>query len=164
MGNCPPQVNKKLWNRFYEPLILLSAYGKSQGKHVKFDEASSEQGFNGNNRILSKKFLDELAYICDYSPGGDTVAAIAIQDGPRLIYWVAANTNQGSKVKPFLSEILQLLGQVYNASEEQASKLSCQISDCAMKFSAKKLGRYRFILKYTVEKCLSVLEGKSAEG
>src|SRR5438046_7695627 len=39
---CPPQVNKKLWNRFYEPLVLLSAYGKSQGKHVKSDKAPSE--------------------------------------------------------------------------------------------------------------------------
>jgi hypothetical protein len=69
---CPPQVNKKLWNRFYEPLVLLSAYGKSQGRHVKFDEASSE-GYS--NKTLRKKFLDELAYICDYSPSGDTVAS-----------------------------------------------------------------------------------------
>jgi hypothetical protein len=100
LNTCPPPVNQKLWHRLYEPLILLSAYGKSQGKHVKSDDASSEGYLDGSNKTLRKKFLDELAYICDYSPSGNTVTAIAIRDGPQLIYWVAANTNQGSKVKP----------------------------------------------------------------
>ena len=79
--------------------------------------------------------------MCDYSPGGDTVAAISIQDGPQLIYWVAANTSQGSKVEPFLSDILQLLGQVYDASEEKVSMLKQQISSRAIGFSTKKLQR-----------------------
>ena len=72
----------------------------------------------GSNKTLSKKFLDEPAYVCDYSPSEDTVAAIAIQDGSQLIYCVAANTSQGFKVKPFVSDILELLSQVYNASDE----------------------------------------------
>src|SRR3954453_12555270 len=84
---CPPQVNQKLWHRFYEPLTLLSAYGKSQGKHVKSYETSSEGYLDSGNKTLRKKFLDELAYTCDYLPSGGTVAAIAIQDGPQLIYW-----------------------------------------------------------------------------
>jgi len=131
---------------------------------VKSDETSSEEYLDGSNKTLSKRFLDELAYICDYSPGGDTVAAIAIQDGPHLIYWVAANTSKGSKVKPFLSDILQLLGQVYNASEERVSTLEYQISDRAMVFSAKKLRRYKLMLKRTINTCLPMLEGQNGEG
>jgi len=164
MDACPPQVNKKLWNRFYEPLILLRAYGKSQGRHVKSDKASSEMYTDGSNKRLSERFLDELAYICDYSPSGDTVAAIAIQDGPHLIYWVAANTSQGSKVRPFLSNILELLGQVYNASDEHVSALRHQISDRALVFSAQKLRRYRSVLKHTINSCLPKLERQSKEG
>ena len=164
MDACPPQVNEKLRNRFYEPLILLLAYGKSQGKHVKSDKASSEMYMGGSNKTLSKKFLDELAYICDYSPTGDTVAAIAVQDGPQLIYWVAANTSQESKVKPFLFDILELLSQVYNASDDQVSTLKHQISDRAMVFSAKKLQRYRSMLKRTINTCLPILERQSEEG
>ncbi len=53
---------------------------------VKFDEASFEEYLDGSNKTLSKRFLNELAYICDYSPDEDTVAAIAIQNGPHLIY------------------------------------------------------------------------------
>jgi len=84
----------------------LSAYGKSQGKYVKSNDISSEGSLDGGNKSLRNKFLDELAYICDYSPSGDTVAAIAIEDEPQLTYWIAANASQGSKVKPFLSDIL----------------------------------------------------------
>lgn len=114
---------------------------------------------DGSNKTLNKNFLDELAYICDYSPSGDTVVAIAIQDGPYLVYWVAADTNQGSKVKPFLSDILQLLGQVYNASDEQVFTSKHQISDLAMMFSAQKLQRYRFMLKRMINTCIPRLEG-----
>jgi hypothetical protein len=60
---CSPQVRKKLWNRFYELLILLLAYGKSQGKHINLDEASSEGYLDGSNKTLRKSFLDELIYI-----------------------------------------------------------------------------------------------------
>lgn len=161
MSTYPPQVNKKLWDRFYEPLILLLAYGKSQGRHVKSDEAWSE-----NDKRLSKRFLDELAYMCDYSPSGDTVAAVAIQDGPRLTYWVAANTNKGSKVKlmkSFLLSILERLGQVYNASDEHVCDLRREISDSAMKFADEKLRRYRFKVKCAIKTCLSKLETQNEE-
>ena len=163
MNTCPPQVNKKLWNRFYEPLILLLTYGKSQRMRVKFDEASFEEYLDGSNKTLSKRFLNELAYICDYSPDEDTVAAIAIQNGPHLIYWVTANTSKESKIKPFLFDILQLLDQMYNASEERVSTLEYQISDRAMIFSAQKLQRYRFMLKRTINTCLSILKRQNEE-
>ena len=164
MDTCPPQVNGKLWNRFYEPLVLLLAYGKSQGKHVKSNDTSSEQDLGNTNDILYKSFLDELAYVCDCSPNGDTVAAIAIQDGPQLIYRVATNASQGSKVESFLSDILQLLAQVYEASEEQVIKLERQIFDRVMFFAAPRLRRYRRELRHAAEACLRRLKGENAKG
>ena len=164
MGSCPPQVNKKLWDRFYEPLILLLAYGKSQGGHFKSDEASSEMNIDASDKRLSKRFLDALAYVCDYLPGGDTVAAIAIQDGPCLTYWVAANTSQGSKVKPFLSSILELLREVYNANDEHVSALHRKLSDRAMGFSNQKLQRYRFMLGCAISRCLPKLQRQNEKG
>ena len=161
---CPPQVNISLWKRFYEPLVLLSAYGKSQGKHVKSDELSSEGYFDGSGKTLRQKFLDGLAYICDYTASGKTVAAIAIQGGPQLVYWVAANTNQGPRVKPFLSNILRLLGQVYDASEERVSALTRQVSSCSIVFSTKKLQRYKLQLRNAIKTCIPVLQRQNTEG
>ena len=59
------------------------------------------------------------------------------------IYWVTANRNQASKVKPFLSNILQLLASVYGASEEHLSILERQISNRLILFSAQRLRRYK---------------------
>ena len=164
MDTCPPQVNAKLWNRFYEPLVLLLAYGKSQGKHVKFNDASSERELDGSYEALHKRFLDELAYVCDFSPSGDTVAAVAIQDGPQPTYWVAANTSQGSKVKPFLSDTLHLIAQVYEASEELVVKLERQISDRAISFATQRLRRYKLELDRAVKACLPRLGVVNTEG
>lgn len=164
IDTCPPQINEKLWNRFYEPLVLLLAYGKSQGRHVKSDDTSPEIDLGNSSTSLCKRFLDELAYICDYSPGGDTVAAVAIQDGPQVIYRVAANTNQCSKVKPFLSDILQLLAKVYEANEKQVTDLERQISTRAMTFAAKKLRRYKIELEHAIDECMRILEGQNTKG
>ncbi|KAH0566495.1 hypothetical protein GP486_000113 [Trichoglossum hirsutum] len=162
-ATCPPQVNPKLWNRFYEPLVLLSAYGKSQGERVKSDEILSEECIDGGVKTPRKKFLDELAYVCDFSAGGATVTAVAIQDGPQLVYWVAANDIKGARVKSFLSDILQLLGQAYDAGEEKIFELKRQVSDRAIAFSAPRLLRYRHGLRKTIKACLPALETQNNE-
>ncbi len=163
MNTCSSQINKKLWNRFYESLILLLTYEKSQRMRVKFDETSFEEYLDDSNKTLSKRFLNELAYICNYSLDEDTVTAITIQNESHLIYWVVANTSKESKIKSFLFDILQLLDQMYNASEERVSTLEYQISDRAMIFSAQKLQRYRFMLKRTINICLSILKRQNEE-
>lgn len=61
-------------------------YEKSQKMHVKFDETSFEEYLDDSNKTLSKRFLNELAYICDYSLDEDTVMTIAIQNESHLIY------------------------------------------------------------------------------
>jgi hypothetical protein len=79
MNNCSLQINKKLWNWFYESLILLLTYDKSQKKRVKMNETSFKEYLNDDNKkTLSKKFLNELAYICNYSLDEDIVTTIAI--------------------------------------------------------------------------------------
>ena len=38
----PPQINNKLCNRSFEPLMILLTYDKSQSKHFKSDESLSK--------------------------------------------------------------------------------------------------------------------------
>ncbi len=163
MNTCSLQINKKLWNWFYKSLILLLTYEKSQRMHVKFDETSFKEYLDDSNKTLSKRFLNELAYICNYSLDEDTVTTIAIQNESHLIYWMIINTSKESKIKSFLFNILQLLDQMYNTSEKWVSTLEYQISDCTMIFSAQKLQRYRFMLKRMINICLSILKRQNEE-
>ncbi len=54
--------------------------------HVKFNETSFEKYLDDSNKTLSKRFLNELAYICNYSLNEDTVMIIMIQNKSHLIY------------------------------------------------------------------------------
>jgi hypothetical protein len=74
-----------------------------------------------------------------------------------------ANTSKESKIKSFLFNILQLLDQMYNASEKRISMLEYQISDCTMIFSAQKLQRYKFMLKLMINIYLSILKKQNEE-
>ncbi len=74
-----------------------------------------------------------------------------------------ANTSKEFKIKSFLFNILQLLNQMYNASEKQVSTLEYQISDHAMIFSAQKLQRYKFMLKCIINICLLILKRQNEE-
>ncbi|KAF3927066.1 hypothetical protein AA313_de0202406 [Arthrobotrys entomopaga] len=151
---CPPQVSPKLWKRFYEPLILLRVYGKSQGIHVKGEKSSCENYSDSNNKTIKKRFLDALAYSCDYEPGGDTVTAVAIQDAPELVYWVASNTDKRAKLEPHLNSILNLLSKAYNISADGVTALENKIFSLMVEFSSSRLRHYRAMLRGSIGVCI----------
>ncbi|RVD88928.1 uncharacterized protein DFL_003092 [Arthrobotrys flagrans] len=158
---CPPQVSPKLWRRFYEPLVLLVAYGKSQGPHFK--SIDREYRWSDDNEDIRRRFLDQLAYVCDYERGGDTVTAIAIEDGPQLKYWIAGNTNKGPKFEPHISKILNNLEKVFGASDEDISALRSQISDRVIDFCSARLKSYRSQLHSMAQACLKELRMEDTE-
>ena len=59
-----------------------------------------------------------------------------------------------NSIKSFLSNILQLLAQVYEVSEEQVIKLGSQIFDRVISFAALRLRRYRCELRRVAGACL----------
>src|SRR5688500_17846751 len=62
-----------LIHRFYEPLILLAALGQTRGHHISKPHATKEQA-------LHRRFLRNLAYVCDYEKGGKTTTAIGLEE------------------------------------------------------------------------------------
>ncbi|KAK6339946.1 hypothetical protein TWF718_009335 [Orbilia javanica] len=151
---CPPQVSEDLWNKFYEPLIILAAYGKSQGPYFK--APGDEIGSLGGKGKLYKQFLDHLAYVCDSSMGGDTVTAIAIEGGPQLKYWVAANSGRPGKSIEHIRTILGSLKEVSKpgASENTILAIKNKICNRIIEFSRDRLKSYRNKLSLTVGLCL----------
>ncbi|KAF3287501.1 hypothetical protein TWF970_007221 [Orbilia oligospora] len=158
---CEPQVSPKLWKRFYEPLVLLSAYGKSQGPHFK--STGDETFCSDDNRDLKKQFLDQLAYVCDYETGGDTVTAIAVEDGPELKYWVAANTDKSSTILPYISSILASLETVFEAPEEHILAVQAQITDRVIQFCSDRLRLYKSRLRSAALGCIKKLQSELTE-
>ncbi|KAF3311875.1 hypothetical protein TWF173_007960 [Orbilia oligospora] len=138
-----PQVSPKLWKRFYEPLVLLSAYGKSQGPHFK--STGDETFCSDDNRDLKKQFLDQLAYVCDYETGG------------------AANTDKSSTILPYISGILASLETVFEAPEEHILAVQAQITDRVIQFCSNRLRLYKSRLRFAALGCIKKLQSELTE-
>ena len=110
-------------------MVPFSAYEKSQGKGFKSDREWRYGAPDHGHGALCMKFLDELALFCDYAPGGDTIAAIAIEDGCGPTYWASTKKNQASIVKPFLNGVLELLASIRGKGEQHYSELKEKITN-----------------------------------
>lgn len=102
--------SNKREKRFYEPLIVLVALRQVLGDRIRGDPVSSDSGSSWGRVNTRRQMLHGLCMMCDYDKGGDTVNAIALEERPEgPMYWVACNDGADSKIKPFLTEILEKL-------------------------------------------------------
>ncbi|KAI1499253.1 hypothetical protein F5X99DRAFT_420058 [Biscogniauxia marginata] len=92
----------KLISRFYEPLILLTALGKTRGAHISAPYDPTP--FHSKRRRL----LRNLSYLCDYDKGGDTTCSIGLEERPECFnFWVASNkASSGGRIIQFLQSTL----------------------------------------------------------
>jgi hypothetical protein len=110
----------RLLHRFYEPLGLLFALGKARGERTHKTLPSLEHVDSWPAQEVKRQFLDELAFLCDYEKGGDTVTAIGLGETPQgYIFWVAANKCPETLIVPFLERLLSTLKETYGNSDGQ---------------------------------------------
>jgi hypothetical protein len=106
----PPRLDAadRQRKRFYEPLILLSVLEPVQGERIpeQLDVYHPEESRNRH------KVLSSLCEMCDYTKGGNSVTALAVQLTPAgPVYWVASNQQVERRIVPFLMGILERLGE-----------------------------------------------------
>lgn len=146
-----PVVSTRHLHRFYEPLGLLFALGKARGEHTRRASPSSEQIDSLAASQLKRKFLDELAFLCDHEKGGDTVTAIGLEQTPQShIYWVAANKCPQGRIVPFLEKLLATLREWHE--HEDIQRLSADIFRLSITFSHAKIKTYSRYLLSSFEK------------
>jgi hypothetical protein len=103
----------RLLSRFYEPLVLLYTLGRTRGERTCPTMTPREDLAHLPLTDLRRMFLDELAYMCDYDKGGETVTALGLEFTPeRCIFWVATNAGAKAKIIDFLVSLLTKIMQV----------------------------------------------------
>lgn len=129
---------KKLINRFYEPLILLRVLGKTRGNH-----SSTAEQDTASIQFARRRFLANLAYVCDYEKGGVTTTAIGLEQCPTEdVFWVAANSNASKCIQPFLRTILADFEVSFAPSERESveAELVRRCADFAKSRVKKEIG------------------------
>ncbi|KAH6871821.1 hypothetical protein B0T10DRAFT_590604 [Thelonectria olida] len=158
MGKGPPRLDKyrRLIARFYEALILLSIVQKVQGPHIIASH------YDATLTASRRRFIKNLAFICDSDKGGEQTSSIAIQECENCFrFWLASNgqgNHKAAQSSPekadFLKAILRRLQSAPTLSESQRKNEEGLISkDCAI-FARRRLKKESRILANTVEKYL----------
>ncbi|OJD14661.1 hypothetical protein AJ78_05014 [Emergomyces pasteurianus Ep9510] len=135
--------HERLLRRFYEPLVLLHTLGPTRGAHTSPVPLSPR-----------RSFLNELAYVCDYDKGGDTVTAIGLESTPQgCTFWVASNTWAAAKmIVPFLNILLQTLKFIAN-SPVSGDRDSGRIVELCVAFGARRIKKYKLLLSRELQGC-----------
>ena len=147
-----PQSNKrnKVLHRFYEPLVLLHVLDRIQGGHVPRQREDSLPPDHASRTELRRRFLESLAYVCDYEKGGDTMTAIFVSSGP-LTYHIATNKPlpQTNRVVPFLDSLMKHLRTLnpVTAVDER------NILEQCVEFSEKRISTYWRSLQNSLKMC-----------
>lgn len=108
---------------------------------------------------IRRMFLNDLAYMCDYDKGGETVTAIGLQSTPQKhIFWVASNTGSKAKTIEFVRSILAQIVHVSAASK--ATQLATELASQCIAFATLRIKKYRSHLKPLLRKCTLYLAEK----
>ncbi|CAG8956265.1 hypothetical protein HYFRA_00003645 [Hymenoscyphus fraxineus] len=154
----PRSPHDKLLYRLYEPLILLEVLDKYGGLPVS--EFPSEVDATSNLE-LRRSFLNQLAYVCDFRKGGETVTAVALESAPSgITFWIASNKSIPTKTIHHLNAILKLLKSLGTSpfvSTEKVVETEENIIELCIKFNHERLGVYRKGLQKYLELCLEAL-------
>jgi hypothetical protein len=140
-------ANAKLMHRFYEPLQLLSILNKDRGSgevDLPTEPQSSEA------RMIWRRFLDNLSWLCDNKHGGETVSAVAAQslsEGTK--FWLVSKFERSFD---HLKWVLFELQTVDGKTDEEASRIGLEIAEKSILFSEDKIDNYLRFLKIAYRK------------
>ncbi|KAI8944734.1 hypothetical protein F4801DRAFT_172088 [Xylaria longipes] len=135
----------KLWNRFYEPLILLRVLGQTRGDH---SPRLQEQPLY--------RVLNNLSYLCDYDKGGSTTTAIGLEDDPaKYKFWVASNDAKKAAanakfLKYALSDVKAIITVAERSRTEAAERFICRCLGHAKKRIEKEVK----LLRREIQNCI----------
>ncbi|PHH60282.1 hypothetical protein CDD81_1872 [Ophiocordyceps australis] len=156
MGKTP-RLDKytRLLARFHETSLFLGQLGKAHGPRYELAYTS------GNASCTRQRFLQCLAFICDFKKGGISTTALAVEDANECYrFWVASN-GTANKLVPFLREVLQRLGHVTKLSKDEHARIEAELGQKCIQFAQDRLKKEARLFFAFVDKGLLGLEASS---
>jgi len=142
--------NSTKW--FYELLLALFVLQKEVGMHPTATQgcpATKDNRQSPSLKALRRDYTRHLAYLCNYDEGGDRVTAIVLEGSSAgaTTYWFASNKTpqpHTDRMGIFLKDTLENLQKM---SSETCRQTTSKLFTASVKYSEKKILRYRRLLK-----------------
>jgi hypothetical protein len=147
----------KLMHRFYEPLQLLAMLNADRGSgEVDLPADPQSREF----RMIWRRFLDDLSWLCDNKHGGETVSAVAAQSLPEgTKYWLASRYEQSFDHLRWALSILKAVGG--GGADETVLEYGLAVAEESILFSKDKIKNYLKFLKIAYRAARDELERKN---
>jgi hypothetical protein len=147
----------RLLMRFYEPLVLLHTLDRNGAQRISRHAVDVADAPHMELCELRRAFLDQLAYVCDYTKGGDTVTAIALEAQPSgVIFWITANSEVSRRTMSFLEQLLKTLQLSYRAGSDR-NHIETQIAQMCIEFGYQRAVVYQNLIKPNLKCCIGYL-------
>lgn len=156
-----PRLDKydALLRRLFEILILSDIVKKVHESHsIASHDYSSITG-------VRRRFLKNLAFICDYDKGGPSTSTVAVEERVDCcVVWISSNEGAGPSVVSFLESVLSHLRNISSSSEETKLEQEAALAKKCSSFASKRIWKEWKFLTRLAKKCLGFLDGNSDTG
>lgn len=154
---------ERLLSRFHEPLVLLYTLGRTRGERTSVAMPAREHLAHLPLDDIRRMFLNELAYVCDYDKGGETVTALGLQHTPQgYIFWLASNAGLKTKVIEFLDSLLNRV--LHTGAATDVPQLVAEVASECITFAGSRIKKYKSHLRPLLRRCTSHLEAQEPVG
>ena len=148
----------RLIYRFYEAIYLLSLLGNTRGPHVAtvFDPSSLV--------AVRRRFLNNLAFLCDGLKGGKSTASIAVQDRPDChVFWVSSNQGSSESTLVFLRSVLDDVKAFVRSTQRDRRDVENDLTRKCVQFSLKRMRSQAHSLVSCAQRCRDHLLAKPTD-
>lgn len=145
--------------RSYEPLVLLYTLGSTDEDYIHTMLPTEEDTLYLPPKTTMRKFLEDIAYVCDYDIGHDTVTAIGMQSSSQKnILWIASNSPPARQIISFVNARLNDVKQISTAvGIDQRTRTEKFIETC-VEFAAPQIEDEMSRLLAAFQRCKTYLE------
>lgn len=147
----------RLIYRFYEAVYLLSLLGNTRGPHVAtiLDPSSLI--------AVRRRFLKNLAFLCDNVKGGDSTASIALEDHhDRYIFWVSSNKGPSDGTLVFLRSVLDDVKAFVRSTRGDREVVEHDLTRKCVRFSLRRMRSQAHSLVNCAQRCRDHLLASAA--
>ncbi|KAI7787701.1 hypothetical protein LA080_015070 [Diaporthe eres] len=143
---------ERLIYRFFEAIYLLSLLGNTRGPHVAtvFEPWSLIS--------VRRRFLKNLAALCDDVKGGESTASIAVQDRPdHFVFWISSNIGPPDRVLVFLRSMLEEVKSFVRSTQDDRRDVENDLTRKCVEFALKRMRSQAHSLVNCAQRCRNYL-------
>lgn len=149
----------RLMARVFEVVMLASFIRKVHGSHITVQhDLSTTTG-------ARRRFLQNLAFLCDYGKGGPSTTGICVEERQDCyVAWVASNKGAPPEVVAFLDSILKGLRTASASNDQERNNLEVHLLRVAATFARDRVFKEWKLLVRSAAQAVAALRQAGDQG